>query len=402
MPTSTSIVFLARLNANSTCTAVEQNQNARAAGARGIINMAPDPSTNYIWILQGTPRDESKNGVIDGGAVRMIPHVAVSGVSGTRLYARLIEAPGTVIIDSQKDEQEEGIMVMDLAITIVCITVAVLVLMYAYRVGRSICINEEVFFLAESIPDPEQTAQLRARVSAILISDIPVVKYNKDEMEKGQDDTESSEGIDCAVCLDTLDEGDEVRKLSCNHLFHKECIDPWLLDHHNCPLCKDDICAPRHLTERRESVGSNDFMMDMTEMATGGSDGVVNGMVEVNLNLDEYVVVNGTNVRDGNPNSYEWEWSSTGAGSEVSHVDVEEARSATSRDGVSLEAYGSECDVDMPTSSVAAGPPGSVHRWGSEHGGSSQSLISGNGSSNSLVDGVAYSPESGYRRHNAV
>ena len=225
---------------SGTCTAMEQNKNAKAAGAAGIVNMAPDPTSNYIWILQGTARDsvsgsagDNRNRgasvVVDPSAVglELIPHVAVSGVSGTRLYGRLLEAPGTVYITSQNEvEPESGIMVMDLvrasaclhldtalfgseilflpprrqtasrncscstarplsrspdcptrhsfsvsrslshacclvcslhrteicttadvvpwkAITIVCITVAVLVLMYAYRVGRSICINEE-------------------------------------------------------------------------------------------------------------------------------------------------------------------------------------------------------------------------------------------------------------------
>ena len=192
VPRVANVVFLARLNANSTCTAMEQNRNAKAAGAVGIVNMAPDPSSNYIWILQGTARDSSAlpthgNGDVlhlDPGAAgnHLIPHVAVSGVSGTRLYARLLEAPGVVYVTSQDEAAapESGIMVMDLAITIVCITVAVLVLMYAYRVGRSICINEERWedeSVATTQPDPAAQARLRQRVSQILIQDLPVVKY---------------------------------------------------------------------------------------------------------------------------------------------------------------------------------------------------------------------------------
>lgn len=26
-----------------------------------------------------------------------------------------------------------------------------------------------------------------------------------------------------------------------SHLFHKNCIDPWLLEHRTCPMCKCDI-----------------------------------------------------------------------------------------------------------------------------------------------------------------
>ncbi|KAM8965321.1 E3 ubiquitin-protein ligase RNF128 [Sarcophilus harrisii] len=49
------------------------------------------------------------------------------------------------------------------------------------------------------------------------------------------------DGDSCAVCIEIFRPNDIVRILTCNHLFHKTCIDPWLLEHRTCPMCKCDI-----------------------------------------------------------------------------------------------------------------------------------------------------------------
>ncbi|EFP08383.1 hypothetical protein GCK72_011762 [Caenorhabditis remanei] len=46
---------------------------------------------------------------------------------------------------------------------------------------------------------------------------------------------------DCAVCLDPYQLQDVIRLLPCKHIYHKSCIDPWLLEHRTCPMCKNDI-----------------------------------------------------------------------------------------------------------------------------------------------------------------
>lgn len=305
-------VFLARLSPNSTCTAMEQSLNAERAGASGVVNMAPDGESNYIWILQATQRDAN---------MRLpnpsIAHVAVSGISGTKLKTALDEAGGTIRIQANTGEEESELMVMDLAITIVCITVAVLVLMYAYRVGRSICISEEQF--QEEMVNPETRERLRARVSEILIQDIPVSKYVPKESSNVGSDA-SCDGVDCAVCLDKMEAGEEVRKLSCDHFFHKVCIDPWLLEHHNCPLCKDDIITPRKsmvLPEIAESEHSSQLDAIIDE---GESDLQPIELFPLSGGMEVVVHSHGATPRLGGAsggigaslrqNAFEWQWSS--------------------------------------------------------------------------------------------
>ncbi|XP_043096800.1 E3 ubiquitin-protein ligase RNF128a [Puntigrus tetrazona] len=57
-----------------------------------------------------------------------------------------------------------------------------------------------------------------------------------------QGDQETGPDADaCAVCIDLYKPGDVLSVLTCNHFFHKSCIEPWLLEHRTCPMCKCDI-----------------------------------------------------------------------------------------------------------------------------------------------------------------
>lgn len=46
----------------------------------------------------------------------------------------------------------------------------------------------------------------------------------------------------CAICQDTIAEGDQVRKLNhCDHFFHRSCVDTWFQRNVRCPVCRHDI-----------------------------------------------------------------------------------------------------------------------------------------------------------------
>ncbi|XP_025147230.1 E3 ubiquitin-protein ligase RNF133 [Bubalus kerabau] len=58
---------------------------------------------------------------------------------------------------------------------------------------------------------------------------------------KEGDEEVSGNGDSCIVCFELYKPNDTIRVLTCKHFFHKNCIDPWILAHGTCPMCKCDI-----------------------------------------------------------------------------------------------------------------------------------------------------------------
>nr|TKW21740.1 hypothetical protein SEVIR_4G141100v2 [Setaria viridis] len=68
-------------------------------------------------------------------------------------------------------------------------------------------------------------------------ADLPSFTYNRSV--KHNVTGSGDEAATCSVCLAAFRVGETVRLLPvCLHLYHVECIDPWLDAHSSCPICR--------------------------------------------------------------------------------------------------------------------------------------------------------------------
>lgn len=66
----------------------------------------------------------------------------------------------------------------------------------------------------------------------IIEKDVPIVKVSQKHVD---------EKLQCSVCWDDFKLDETVRRLNCEHIFHPDCIVPWLELHATCPVCRKPL-----------------------------------------------------------------------------------------------------------------------------------------------------------------
>jgi hypothetical protein len=68
----------------------------------------------------------------------------------------------------------------------------------------------------------------------------PASKSTVEQLKRGKIESAENAG-DCAVCKETFEIGTEYLEMPCVHIFHPDCILPWLEIHNSCPVCRMEL-----------------------------------------------------------------------------------------------------------------------------------------------------------------
>eukprot|EP01090_Pellita_catalonica_P021902 TRINITY_DN8326_c0_g1_i2.p1 TRINITY_DN8326_c0_g1~~TRINITY_DN8326_c0_g1_i2.p1 ORF type:complete len:294 (-),score=47.56 TRINITY_DN8326_c0_g1_i2:114-995(-) len=95
----------------------------------------------------------------------------------------------------------------------------------------------------------EQLLALGERIGSVNtkgLSDIAIdrntASYSYTSSPTAADKKEKTENnSSCSICLMDFEDGEDVRLLPCTHLYHKACIDKWLVQNGSCAVCKATV-----------------------------------------------------------------------------------------------------------------------------------------------------------------
>uniref|UniRef100_A0A6B2LNI2 RING-type domain-containing protein n=1 Tax=Arcella intermedia TaxID=1963864 RepID=A0A6B2LNI2_9EUKA len=70
--------------------------------------------------------------------------------------------------------------------------------------------------------------------SPLFLEEMDLIHFDEYHLKKYKSEK-------CPVCSDLFQKDEEGTKLPCGHLYHYDCILPWLKQHNTCPMCRYEL-----------------------------------------------------------------------------------------------------------------------------------------------------------------
>lgn len=198
------------------CNFEEKVKHAYTHGAAGVIiyNDKDDPRLDKMKIndkernITAVFTTRAKGHELIDVLERLNYEITIEIIEGTRHYRSLANINRT--------------SVLFVSISFIVLMIISLVWLVFYYVQRF-----------RYLQTKDKQSRRLCNVAKRIIAKIPTKSIKSDDKEIDNDC--------CAICIEPYKVTDVIRVLPCKHEFHKTCIDPWLLEHRTCPMCKMDI-----------------------------------------------------------------------------------------------------------------------------------------------------------------
>ena len=103
--------------------------------------------------------------------------------------------------------------------------------------------NKKTDLIAKSSLNIDKCKEITDNIDSMLnklgLEKIPNVSVVPKQIRIGPSDELLNQ--QCSICHDIYKCKEYKRSLVCNHTFHKKCIDKWLKQNINCPMCRTEI-----------------------------------------------------------------------------------------------------------------------------------------------------------------
>ena len=86
-----------------------------------------------------------------------------------------------------------------------------------------------------------------------VIENLDKITVNEDNLKNLRKDSGISDDNSCAICKDNFEINQNLIYLPCKHLFHDECILPWLKERNSCPTCRHELPTDDQEYETRKN-----------------------------------------------------------------------------------------------------------------------------------------------------
>ena len=100
------------------------------------------------------------------------------------------------------------------------------------QIMDEICPNPDKMTYEQLLAMEEKVGNVNKGLTKEKINKIPIIYFKK---------SYSKDNNKCIICQDDFRENEKVKKLSCEHLYHINCIDQWLKKEKKCPFCNKEI-----------------------------------------------------------------------------------------------------------------------------------------------------------------